>query len=52
MPKLTMKYIRLLYLLGRNSSKVKKICVVNGEKMSDEDFEKCMAIVNQCKQVK
>lgn len=52
MPKLTMPYLKLLYRLGRIRTKPKKVFVANGERMSDEEFNRCMAIVNQCKQSK
>ena len=52
MPKLTMPYLKLLYNLARVRTKKKKICVCMGERMSNLEFEKVMAIVNQCKQGK
>jgi len=50
MPKI--KLLKLIYHLSRIRTKKKKICVCMGERLSDLEFEKYSAIVNQCKQGK
>ena len=52
MPKLTMHKIKLLYRLGRIRTKPKKVYVAKAGVMDEGEFERCMGIVNQCKQSK
>lgn len=52
MPKLTMPYLKLLYRLGRIRTKHKKVYVSKVGVMKEEDYVRCMGIVNQCKQSK
>lgn len=50
--KIRIKYLQFLYELVRNPTKKKSIVVTNVGFMSEENYDKCMAIVNQCKQSK
>lgn len=52
MPKLTMPYLKLLYRLGRIRTKPKKVYVAKAGVMKEEDYVRCMGIVNELKQVK
>jgi len=52
MPKLTMPYLKLLYQLARVRTKKKKIAICGGGVMREEDYIRCMEIINKCKQGK
>lgn len=40
---------KLMYLFGRKRSKRNNLCKLGGGKMSDADYEKYIAIVNEIK---
>lgn len=52
MPKLTMPYLKLLYRLARIRTKPKKVYVAKAGVMDEREFERCMGIVKELKQVK
>lgn len=49
MPKLTMPYLKLLYNLARKRTKKKSIAICGGGVMREEDYIRCLEIINQCK---
>lgn len=49
MPILKIPLLKLAYLTYRKSKKKSKLCVINGGKMSDENYLKTMEIVNSIK---
>lgn len=50
MPKI--KLLKLAYHLSKGRTKKKKIAICGGGVMREEDYIRCMEIINQCKQGK
>lgn len=50
MPKI--KLLKLAYHLSKGRTKKKKIAICGGGVMKEEDYIRCMEIINQCKQGK
>jgi len=50
MPKL--KLLKLAYHLSKGRTKKKKIAICGGGVMREEDYIRCMEIINKCKQGK
>lgn len=46
---ITIPFLKFMYHLVRKRKVKNRICVIRGERMSNEDFEKYTAIVNEIK---
>lgn len=49
MQKLSIPLLKFMYIMSRKRSKRNNLCRLGGGKMSDADYEKYMAIVNEIK---
>lgn len=47
--KLRLQSFKIIYNLSKGRTKAKKVNTCYGERMSEEEYEKTMRLVNECK---